>query len=238
MKASLFCRMQTVFYLPLALASLLAGCAPNIPPPSNVEHFQIPADFPEAYYQRAKENGIKILGIDSKHSLLTIIVRRGGALALLGHDHVVASHDIRGFVDIDAGRADIYIPLAELSVDEASLRTEAKFTTQPTEGAIAGTRQNMLDKVLETEKFPFAHIHINRESTESTMLTVAISLHGTTQTFEVPLKIENLERGIKISGQMSFNQSAFGITPLSILGGALQVQDRLDLNFRIVAGTI
>jgi hypothetical protein len=34
---------------------------------------------------------------------------------------------------------------------------------------------------------------------------------------------------------MSFNQSDFGIVPFSVLGGALQVRDRLDLSFRIVA---
>jgi hypothetical protein len=34
---------------------------------------------------------------------------------------------------------------------------------------------------------------------------------------------------------MHFNQSDFGIVPVSVLGGAMQVQDRLDLQFRILA---
>jgi hypothetical protein len=34
---------------------------------------------------------------------------------------------------------------------------------------------------------------------------------------------------------MSFNQSDFGITPLSILGGAIRVQDSVDLRFNILA---
>jgi len=34
---------------------------------------------------------------------------------------------------------------------------------------------------------------------------------------------------------MSLNQTDFGITPLSVLGGAIQVQDKLDLRFHIVA---
>jgi hypothetical protein len=40
-----------------------------------------------------------------------------------------------------------------------------------------------------------------------------------------------------VSGTMHFNQSDFGIVPYSVLNGALRVQDRLDLRFRIDAHT-
>jgi len=42
---------------------------------------------------------------------------------------------------------------------------------------------------------------------------------------------------MKVGGNMSFHQTDFGRTPLSIFGGALRVQDRLDLRFDIVAQT-
>ena len=37
------------------------------------------------------------------------------------------------------------------------------------------------------------------------------------------------------TGQLAFNQSDFGITPFSILGGAVAVQDQVALRFDIVA---
>ena len=74
-----------------------------------------------------------------------------------------------------------------------------------------------------------------RTAKDSSTLEVMITLHGTTKTWKIPAQIENLVDGIRIHGQMAFNQTDFGITPFSILGGAIQVQDRLDLHFQIHA---
>ncbi|MOA36179.1 hypothetical protein D3C78_1576880 [compost metagenome] len=41
--------------------------------------------------------------------------------------------------------------------------------------------------------------------------------------------------GLRVQGQLAFDQSSFGITPFSILGGALQVQDRVELRFDVHA---
>lgn len=219
----------------LVLAGLVAGCTPRISPQISIEHAQSPADFPESYYRQAEELGKKVLRVDSGRSLVTIVVRRGGSLARLGHDHVVASHDVRGYVNIAGGRADLYIPLDRLAVDEPALRSEAGLTTQPSEEAVEGTRRNMLERVLETGRFHFALIRVTREATDSSKLLVTITLHGTMHAFEIPAQIETIPGGLKISGNMTFNQTDFGIVPFSILGGALQVQDRLDLRFRILA---
>ena len=98
-------------------AGLLASCTPRISPPVLPGHLQTPADFPEAYYRQAEVSGSKVLQIDSARSLVTIIVRRGGPLARLGHDHVIASHELRGYVDISGERADLYLELERLSAD-------------------------------------------------------------------------------------------------------------------------
>ena len=226
------------FRLVLVLASLFSGCTPHITPPSAVEHLQTPAGFPSTYYQQAKATGSTVLKIDAKHSLVVIDVRRGGVLARLGHDHVVASHDVTGYVDITGGRADLYVPLDHLTVDETALRAEAGLTTQPSQDAIDGTRHNMLVKVLEADQFPFALIRIIRDPADRLKLSVAITLHGTTKTFDVPAQIDTTPGVLKISGKMTFNQSDFGITPFSILGGAMLVEDKLDLRFQIFAGEI
>ena len=93
----------------------------------------------------------------------------------------------------------------------------------------------MLEKVLDAERFPFALIRVIRDTKDSSMLHVTITLHGTSKTWKIPAKIENLAGAIRIYGQMTFNQTDFGITPFSILGGAIQVQDGLDLHFQIHA---
>jgi hypothetical protein len=41
--------------------------------------------------------------------------------------------------------------------------------------------------------------------------------------------------GITASGELTLKQSDFGITPFSVLGGALAVQDQLELRFELSA---
>jgi hypothetical protein len=222
----------------LLLASAVAACTQPVSPQSAIERSRLPADFPETYYRQAEAAGNKILRIDPTSSLVTIDVRRGGALARLGHDHVVASRDVRGYVDLTGGRADLYVQLDRLTVDEPDLRTDAGLATQLAAEAIDGTRRNMLEKVLESERFPFALIHVTRLAAEQSRLYVEITLHDTLKSYEIPLQIKSLPAGMEISGRMSLNQTDFGIVPYSILGGALHVQDRVDLRFRILAGAI
>lgn len=220
----------------LMLVTVVTGCTPPISPQSSTQYVQVPAEFPEINYPGVATAGRKILRVNPALTLVTINVRRGGILARLGHDHVIASHDVNGYVDVSAGRAELSIPLDKLTVDEPDLRSQSGLSTKISAEAIDATRQNMLFKVLESARYPYALIHASRESDNQSTLFVSLTLHGTTRSFEVPVVIDSLPDGIRISGQMEFNQSDFGIVPFSILGGAMQVQDRLDLRFQIVAG--
>ncbi|MFZ2541152.1 MAG: YceI family protein [Gallionella sp.] len=211
-------------------------CALITSAPSAPLHAQEgPADFPEAYYRQAVVQGGKVLRVNSAQSLVVIEVHRAGVLARLGHNHVVASHHVSGYASIAEGLADLYIPLEKLVVDEPGLRTEAGFNSQPSQEDIEATRQNMLNKTLNFKHFPYALIHIIRADTSHQTLNVSITLHGMTRAYEVPVQIEALSNGIAIDGKMSFNQTDFDITPLSVFGGAIKVQNKLDLRFHIIA---
>ena len=105
-----------------------------------------PPDFPHAYYRQLQAQGKPVFRVDAARSQVVIEVRRGGSLARLGHDHVVASHDVAGNIAPDEGRADFYVRLDALTVDEPDLRASAGFDTQPDADDIAGTRRNMLQR--------------------------------------------------------------------------------------------
>jgi polyisoprenoid-binding protein YceI len=220
------------------LALVLGACAPLVrePLPAPV----VPPDFPESHYREALAQGRPVYRVDPRESLVVVEVRRAGRLARLGHDHVVASREVEGYVAPAEGRADLYVALARLTVDEASLRAEAGFDTQPGEADIEGTRANMLEKVLEAEKFPFALIRVSGADPKQARatLSVAITLHGETRTIEAPAEIEADSGQLSVSGRLSFDQTDFGITPYSLLGGAIAVQNRVDLHFRIRARRI
>jgi hypothetical protein len=227
----------------LTVSVLVTACAPTVPLQSK-ETTQEEGVFPESRYLQAEAQGRNILRVEAAKSLVVFEVRRDGPFAKLGHDHVVASHDVEGFVAADESKADLRVRMDQLVVDEAPLRAEAGFDTQPTADDIAGTRRNMLVHVLEAERYPYAFIHIERKDAEKAgketgksqaVLNVTITLHGATKTFDVPASVEKTTSGMIVSGSMHFNQTDFGITPYAILNGAIRVQDRLDMRFRIVA---
>ena len=62
-----------------------------------------------------------------------------------------------------------------------------------------------------------------------------MALNGVSRTMRVPAKIEKTAGQITVTGRVTLAQTAFEITPFSILGGALQVQDQVDVRFAIRA---
>lgn len=224
--------------LMVALVALITACSQPAQEPTSLSASDSPpADFPAAAYTEAAARGQRVLQIDSAHSLLVITVRRGGTLARLGHDHVVASHALQGYVQPEQGRADLFVALDKLSVDEPALRAQAGLDSQPSAADIAATRANMLGKVLQTSQFPFARIHVQTPPNADGEATLALdlTLRGVTRNLSVPAQLRDERDGLHITGELSFDQSNFGIAPFSILGGAIQVQDRLELRFEVQA---
>ena len=212
---------------------VLAACAPQPAEHPSVERLQ-PDGFPEQAYLRAAAEGRLVFRIESVSSVVAMEVRRAGSLARLGHDHVVASHDVRGYVEPDVGRADLYVFLERLVVDEPDLRKQAGFVTEPTAEAIAGTRRNMLERTLEADRYPFVTVAVHRAA-GAAAADVSIVLHGTTRTVHVPLTVNENPETIDVKGELALRQTDFGITPLSVAGGAIQVQDEVKLRFDIRA---
>lgn len=233
------------FALAAALSVLLPACGQVVsPPPAGLEASQ-PAGFPEAFYRMAAARGEAVFRIDAGRSRAVLLARRGGPLARVGHDHVVASRQLQGYAlmpgagraDAGAARADVYVSLEDLEVDDPALRAEAGLTTAPSPEDIAGTRRNMLEKVLESRRHPFMSIRVRGIEAEGAVAALAtdITLHGVTRALRIPAAIESDADNLMVAGRFSLRQTDFGITPYSILGGVLQVEDQVDLTFEIHA---
>jgi polyisoprenoid-binding protein YceI len=180
-------------------------------------------------------------------SLITILVFRAGALASAGHNHVIASHDLTGTVyvagDLMRSSFQLHLPVATLTVDEAALRAQqgsADFPPDVPESAKEGTRHNMLSEALldaahspeilleagQLEKGPQEH-----SVTAHVVSTVRGAMHG----FTVPVSYQLADGTITLTGSFALRQTDLGLKPFSALLGALQVQDQMQLSFRIVA---
>jgi hypothetical protein len=229
----------------LVVAVLAAtGCVTQPePPPAPTA---APAEFDRVgrVYHDAADRGESVYRIDRGESVVQILVYRDGALARLGHDHAVTGRQIHGFAWLPtngAARADLYLVVAELVVDDPDAREAAGFTTEPTAADRAGTYRNMLAS-LDAERYPYVLLYIALPTTgltggrEARVTAVDLTLHGTTRRLVVPVSVVTTGAGFRVTGTFRIRQTDFGIKPFSVLGGALAVRDELELHFDLGFG--
>lgn len=209
-------------FAPLCLAALTLSACRTAPAPAPVPVPSAPHLAPSRQAHR----------IQSGESLIAITVRRGGLLARMGHDHVVATRAVEGFVDVARGSTEMRFRLDQLTVDEPGLRREAGLETQPSADAIEGTRRNMFSKVLRAEAHPWVLVRATREGD---VLRTDVTLHGVTRSYRVPVQLAVQGNSVQARGAFVARQSDFGITPFAVFGGALAVQDEMELRFAINA---
>ena len=223
----------------LALSLMLGACgAPPRQPPAPAtapdQASTVPAPAAQAPASTAIEppGAASVLAIDDAASQITIIVRRGGLLARLGHDHLILVKNLQGSVDLRSQRASLQFRLDEMEVDPPALRLAAGLQPQPSAEAIAGTRRNMLTRTLDAERYPLVQIQAERQGEE---LALQITLHGVTRKLRVPATIASNDGKLQVEGSFTILQSDYGITPFAVMGGALAVQDQLELHYRLLA---
>lgn len=227
---------------------LVAACVapPAVELPASLP--EIPADYPHSRYEAAQLRGESVYKIDANQSLVRVYAYRAGSLSSMGHDHVIASRAVGGFVlkgPAPDGRgvvvqADLYMSLFSMTVDDKGLRAEAGFGTKVSERARVGTRSNMLAS-LDAAGYPHVTLHIEASLENSKLvaaavpLQVTITLHGISLTVEVQAQVSMDTESLQAAGRFALRQSDFGIRPHSALGGALSVRDELEIAFQINA---
>jgi polyisoprenoid-binding protein YceI len=184
--------------------------------------------------------------IDSAQSELRLLVHRAGPLARLGHNHVIVNRAMGGWVkfsgNVPAASFSLSVPVADFVVDDARVRSEegADFSEDVPEDAKSGTRHNMLSAaLLDAEHFPtitLASVAVTQAPGTLTA-TLAISVAGHLSTVVVPFTLETSEGRVTASGTAALRQSAMGLTPFSVMLGALQVEDEFNVKFKLVAVT-
>jgi hypothetical protein len=210
------------------------------------------------------QTGAQVYRIDPAQSELRVLVYRAGPLARLGHNHVLVNRALRGSVSLGgspiASSFTLHVPVAEFVIDDAQSRREEgdDFPGEVPEDAKAGTRHNMLSSAL-LDAADYAEIVVDGvgERTETSTSTststvtgagvagtvgvadllarLTIRVAGHESRVQAPFTLENSSHRLSATGSLDLRQSAIGLTPYSLMLGALQVQDMVRLKFRIVA---
>lgn len=188
--------------------------------------------------------GATVYRVLPEASELRIRVYRGGPLGDVGHNHVVVASDVKGVVyvqpSITASGFKLEVPLHGLRVDPPAARRTAGagFESSVSDDARTDTRNNMLGpEVLAAERYPVMTLRSLKVEGPQwyPRITVRVTLHGVSHDYVVPTAITRRHGRLTAIGGLKLQQTGFGITPFSVLGGALQVQDAVGVSFKIVA---
>jgi hypothetical protein len=229
------------------LALLLAAC--TAPRPRNAT--------PQNPGESAAAPNLALHGkayrIDESRSELRILVYRAGPLAHLGHNHVIVNRSIHGAVDLaetaEQTEFSMEVPAAAFVVDDAQARSEEgpDFAAAVPDEAKSGTLHNMLStSLLDAEEFPTITIksiavagapgtHSDGQDAGTLTATVAITVAGHESRVDVPFTLRRDSDHLSAVGSLELRQTALGLTPFSLMLGALQVQDAMKIKFDIVA---
>jgi len=188
--------------------------------------------------------GATVFNVDSEASTVHIHVFRGGALARLGHNHVVTSKQVSGRIwthpTLSRSGFELQFPVATLIVDDPAARAAAgsEFASEIAPKDRDGTRQNMLrPEVLDAERHPTITLRSVRidGSAERPQVTTRITIKGVARDVEVPAVVRIEGERLTAMGEFDIRHTDFEMKPFSVGLGALEVQDRLHIVFEIVA---
>lgn len=187
--------------------------------------------------------------VDPAGSRLIVLVYRAGALANLGHNHVVACRCLTGTVYLpsDPLRAgfDLRLAVDQLTVDDPGLRASehsADFPPDVPQSARQGTRHNMVGAaLLDAAKYPdiglrSAGLLRSPDGKAGDIVAqVLVRIHGESHAITVPMHYEIRADEIVVTAEFPLKQTDLGLTPFTALGGALRVRNSLEIRLRLRA---
>lgn len=165
-------------------------------------------------------------------------------MARLGHNHVIVNHALTGWIDFGGTTApstfSLTLPVGAFVVDDKEARRQEgpDFPGEIDQGDKAATERNMQSAaVLNAAQFATITVSgtgiANPEGTNSANLSISVAGHQSKIT--APVALERDSRRLAATGTIELLQSAIGLTPFSVMLGALQVQDAMRLKFTIIA---
>ncbi len=224
-------KLMNVAVLNVCLLATLSACQRTVQPTATE---QTPA---------AAHDGERY-GIDPRASRVYVHVYRAGALARLGHNHVISTQALQGSVwlqpTIQRSSFDITVPVTALIVDEETARRTAgaDFAAPINAADREATQRNMLrEEVLDAARFPLVRVSSVRIDGALPQLEIVarVTVRDVAREMRIPTTVQIDRETVTARGAFDILQTDFGIKPFSVALGALTVQDQLHIRFELTA---
>jgi hypothetical protein len=224
----------------LSILLALGACQPRpATAPEAEPQAPLPA-WPAFDYETASGPGRAVYRLDPQRSRIDVITRSGGPLARFGHDHVVVVTEPAGYLlltrPIAGSRADLRFAVHALDVDPPDARRRHGLDGELSAEDIAGTRDNLLNKVLDAARWPFATLSLDEFGQRDGRVdaVVAISLNGRVHETRQPFALTEDDGAVTVEGSFVIRHEDFGLEPYSALSGGLRVAQEMEVRFTLV----
>jgi len=162
--------------------------------------------------------------IDAERSTITVRVSKSGLFRAFADNHVIRAPLLEGSVDDSAtSHVELVVDVHRMRVLDPSLSPKDREDVQA---------RMLGPEVLDADRFRQIRFHstvVQRLEAARWLVRGDLDLHG--QTHQVAVKVA-LENG-RYKGSTTLRQTEFGITPISIAGGAVKVKDEITIEFDI-----
>ena len=190
----------------------------------------------------------RVFNVDATQSEVYWRIYKAGAMARLGHNHVISVTGLGGTVALggDLGTAEwtLRFPVAGLVVDDPGIRARygEDFSSVPSDGDKEGTKRNMLTAdVLNGDAYPEIRLRGRgfSGSLDAAELPLSIEILGRVVERRFPAQIVVGADSLTVTGEYRLTHTDLGMTPFTALGGLMSVGEEIDFTYRIhaVAGT-
>jgi polyisoprenoid-binding protein YceI len=179
---------------------------------------------------------VEVYSIDPGISRFTVRAFASGMFSAFGHSPTLAIRDFDGEASfspeaLDEARLVLKIKAQSLTVtDNMSDKDRREL------------ERTMNEEVLESDRYPDIIFESTKVSASKAAdgqffvnLVGTLTLHGVSNNQAVAAQISLTGDLLRAHGDFTVLQSAYGIKPVSVAGGALKVKDELKCSFDIVA---
>lgn len=180
--------------------------------------------------------------VNHAKSYLLVIVDKQGLMSFAGHAHAALATKWSFESAIDASNlkgsaVTITIPVASLVVDTAEARRLAGLDSGPSPADVRKIQETMLGpEVLDARSYPtivFTSTSVGAGASEL-RVTGRFQMHGQTREITVPVRYtRNPDGSLDFSGEFQLKQTDFGMKPVSVGMGTVNVKNELRIRFAV-----
>lgn len=162
--------------------------------------------------------------VDAGRSSITVKVEKSGLFSAFAHNHTIQAPIASGKLDAGKRTVTLTFNTKEMKVLDPGVKDSERAEIEQTMKS---------DKVLDVQRLPeirFVSTSILPQDGGRFQVRGDLTLHGTTRAVEFPVSLSKDH----YTGSVKLKQTDFGISPVSIAGGAVKVKDVIEIVFEIV----